>query len=65
MHWFKNEVFRAFQRDAHDVGILYFSGVWRNFLFIEIFFDRVIGFAKVRPLFPTARQGCRVWSLVF
>jgi hypothetical protein len=33
-----------------------------NFLFNEIFFDRVVDFAKVRPLFPTASQGCRGWS---
>jgi hypothetical protein len=40
--------------------MLVFQGTWINFLFIEIFFDRVAGFAKVRPLFPTASQGCRV-----
>ena len=40
--------------------MLVFQGTWINFLFIEIFFDRVAGFVKVRPLFPTASQGCRV-----
>jgi hypothetical protein len=36
-----------------------FRGICSILLFIEIFFDRVVGFVNVRPLFPTARQGCR------
>jgi protease IV len=31
-----------------------------KFSFHRVFFDRVVGFAKVRPLFPTACQGYRV-----
>jgi hypothetical protein len=30
------------------------------FLFIEIFFDRVVGFATVPSLFPKTTQGRRV-----
>jgi hypothetical protein len=39
---------------------LYFQGIRINCLFIEIFFDRLTGFAKVTPLFPTTSQGRRV-----
>jgi hypothetical protein len=30
---------------------------------MEFFFDRGVGFVTVRPLFPTATQGCRDRSL--
>ncbi len=39
-----------------------FRGILLSF---EFFFDRVTGFAKVRPLFPTTSQGCRAQSRLF
>jgi len=58
----KFEPFRHLEVHYSALERLVFRRFWKIFLLIEFFFDRLLGFAKVRPLFPITSQGCRVQS---